>query len=669
MAKTIRTHILRVNGMGAIFSRLFDWKILSGFLLVALARATPAQPVYTTNGSTITLTQFTGSGAFIIPSFVTSIGTGAFSSQGVTSVTIPNSVTNIGNTAFSFCSGLTNVSIGTNVNSIGQETFANCSSLTTVTIPSSVTDLGGSAFAYSGLTSVTIPNTLTNIGPELFLACHGLTNVAIGSGLTSIPIETFFHCTGLINVTIPNNVTNIGYAAFASCTSLTNITLGAGVSSLDSSAFNSCSSLSAINVVTNNPTYSSLGGVLFNPGRTTLIEFPPGGPGSYAVPNSVTSIGASAFSSCLSLTNVTIGTNVTNLQPYAFYNCTGLSSVTIPNSVASIGSNVFAYCSSLTNLTLGAGVSSLDASALNPCPSLSAINVVTSNSTYSSVAGVLFNKGQTTLIEFPQGGPAIYAIPIGVTSVAQYAFANCTKLSRVTVPSSMTSIGLSAFVSSGLTSVTIAAGSIGDFAFEFCTSLTNVTLGNGVSSIGFGSFYQCSGLTSVTIPNSVTTIGDAAFEACTGLTNVTIGYDVTALGLNAFSYCGKLAAAYFMGSAPTAETSVFTGSTNAIAYYLPGTTGWTNWGGNIPVKLWALPHPTILSQGTNFGVRSGGFSFTVSWASNATVVVEACTNLANPSWQPLQTNTLTATATNGYFLFKDSHWTNYTKRFYQLVSP
>jgi hypothetical protein len=147
-------------------------------------------------------------------------------------------------------------------------------------------------------------------------------------------------------------------------------------------------------------------------------------------------------------------------------------------------------------------------------------------------------------------------------------------------------------------------------------------------------------LTSVTIPNSVTNIGYAAFSACVTLTNV-----------------------FFGGSAPALGMQLFGGDTDATVYYLPGTTGWSNTFAGVPTALWTLPHPVILNNG--FGLGANGFGFTVSWATNAAVVVEGCTNLANPVWQALQTNTLTATTNGGFFNFSDPQWTNHPARFYR----
>ena len=82
-----------------------------------------------------------------------------------------------------------------------------------------------------------------------------------------------------------------------------------------------------------------------------------------------------------------------------------------------------------------------------------------------------------------------------------------------------------------------------------------------------------------------------------------------------------------------------------------------------PTALWVLPYPTILEG--SVGVRTEGFGFTISWATNASVVVEACTNLANPTWTPVGTNLLT----DGWSYFSDPHRTNYPVRFYRVRWP
>jgi hypothetical protein len=109
---------------------------------------------------------------------------------------------------------------------------------------------------------------------------------------------------------------------------------------------------------------------------------------------------------------------------------------------------------------------------------------------------------------------------------------------------------------------------------------------------------------------------------------------------------------------------VFSWDFNPTAYYLPGTTGWDTTFYCLATAPWFLPNPLILSS-PDFGVRANGFGFIISWATNTSVVVEACTDLANPIWFPVSRNTLT----DGWSYFSDPQWRNYTRRFYRVRSP
>ena len=151
-----------------------------------------------------------------------------------------------------------------------------------------------------------------------------------------------------------------------------------------------------------------------------------------------------------------------------------------------------------------------------------------------------------------------------MTSIGEEAFYNCSGLTSVTIPNSVTSIGTHAFQScSGLTSVTIGNGvkSIGLGAFYDCSGLTSVTIGNSVESIEGYAFQSCSGLTSVTIPNSVTSIGHCAFYECSGLTSVTIGNRVTSISWSAFHNCSELLDVYcYAEKVPSTDSNAFNGS-------------------------------------------------------------------------------------------------------------
>jgi hypothetical protein len=163
------------------------------------------------------------------------------------------------------------------------------------------------------------------------------------------------------------------------------------------------------------------------------------------------------------------------------------------------------------------------------------------------------------------------------------------------------------------------------------------------------------------IGDSVTSITGWAFIGCQNLSNITIPNSVTNIGSYAFCGCYSLTKAYFSGNAPSGDSTIFSGE-SGTAYYLPGTTGWSSMFGGWPTAPWL---PQIQTHDKGFGVRTNQFGFNINWASDQTVVVEACTNLANPVWNPVTTNTLTS----GTNYFSDPNWTNYPSRFYRISSP
>ena len=234
----------------------------------------------------------------------------------------------------------------------------------------------------------------------------------------------------------------------------------------------------------------------------------------------------------------------------------------------------------------------------------------------------------------------------GVISIGSGAFEACSNLTSITIPGSVTNLGTAAFF--------------------HCTALTNVTIANGATSLGVLTFSECNALTSITIPNTVTSLESGVFNACTALTSITIPNSVTNIAGGAFIFCFNLKGVYFQGNAPTGAAGAgFDLDWNVTIYYLPGTTGWGTTLSGRPTSPWSLPNPLILNYEPTFGVQTNGFGFTISWATNRPVVVEASANLANPTWLPLVTNTLTS----GSSYFSDPQWTNYPARFYRLRWP
>jgi hypothetical protein len=406
-------------------------------------------------------------------------------------------------------------------------------SINTVVVENGVTTIGRiSFFNCSNITSITIPNSVTTIGYGAFWGCSALTAIAIPNSVTTIGDVAFGSCSGLTAITIPNSVTTIGDVAFDSCSGLTAITIPNSVTTIGDNAFNNYSGLTSINVESGNNNYSSENGVLFNKNKDTLICYPGGKTGAYAIPNSVITIGDRAF-----------------------LNCSGLTSIIIPNSVITVGDSAFDNCSGLTS-----------------------INVESGNNNYSSEDGILFDKAKTRLIRYPNGKTDVtYTIPNGVKNVGRFAFESCTILTSITIPNSVITIEGAAFAycttwasltipnsvktigpdafrrCDNLTSIIIpnSVDSIGPHAFHACKSLNSITMPNGITTIEDGVFYNCSALISITIPSGITTIGSQAFGYCTALASVTIPSSVTTIGNGAFGYCTALASVTIPSSVTT----------------------------------------------------------------------------------------------------------------------
>ena len=281
---------------------------------------------------------------------------------------------------------------------------------------------------------------------------------------------------------------------------------------------------------------------------------------SVTIPNSVTNIKSSVFYGCSGLTSVTIGSSVTAIDSQAFLGCSGLTSVTIPNSVTSIGSSAFSDCSGLTNVTIGNSVTSIGSSAFSDCSFLTNVSIPNS---VTSIHENAFSgcTGLTSMV-----------IPNSVTSIGSYAFRNCSGLTSVIIGNSEIHINGSAFYGcSGLTSIVVESGNTKYDSRNNCNAIIEkaknsliagckkTIIPNSVTNIDSQAFLGCSGLTCIMIPNSVTSIGQSAFRGCSGLTNVTIPNSVTSISGSAFSGCSGLTSITIPNSVTSIGNSAFNG--------------------------------------------------------------------------------------------------------------
>ena len=458
------------------------------------------------------------------------------------------------------------VQIGDGATSIGAYAFYDCGSLTSVTIPKGVTSIEESTFEDCiNLTSVTLPEGLTSIGEDAFVSC-GFTNITIPASVTSIGDYAFQSCGNLTGITIPASVTSIGFRAFSGCDSVKTISVAEGnpvyhsdgnclIQTAEKELVVGCQN----SVIPTNGSVTSIGNSAFYSCKTlTSIALPEGltsigeaafglsGLTSIAIPESVTSIGKWAFTTCRSLTSVTIPTNgsVTSIGDYAFCSC-GFTSITIPASVTSIGGAAFSGCTSLTDvyyasteadwgkITIGRNNDPLlNANIHYTGPTPVASGKCGDNLTWALYEdGTLAITGTGAMYDFSGSGSdatpwysywnKIETVQIGdgATSIGAYAFLNVAGNVKFTIPESVTSIG--------------------NYAFDNC-GVSWITIPVSVTSIGKGAFYRCTGLWQITIPEGVTSIGDYAFEYCERLRSITIPASVVSIGRCAFGECSSV---------------------------------------------------------------------------------------------------------------------------------
>jgi hypothetical protein len=508
---------------------------------------------------------------YTVPNTVISIGVNAFQGANkLETITIPVSVTSINIAAFSG-SGLKNAIFNStiNLNDLGFTTGSNktfCGA-TGVTIsvytepilypPSGIYPMNLDLPSPEQLTTFTLVGGTTqtrdivgDISDSSYsgIPKNNIESVSVGTHVTSIGLlgfgGAFQNASGLKTVTFEagSKVTRIGVNAFFNATSLESISLPNTVTNIGENAFGFTTSLQSITVDPNNNAYSSDSyGVLFNNTKTILIKYPVGNTRtSYTVPNTVISIGASAFNTANKLTSVSFaaGSQLTSIGVSAFQTATSLLSITLPNTVTSIGESAFQSTTNLQSINVPASVESIGDYAF---------------------------YGATKLIS------VTFAANSKLTSIGHSVFNTVTSLQSIEVPASVTSIGESAFLNSdNLETVTFATGSkltsIGVSAFSFASKLKTIEIPSTVTTIGASAFQNTTKLLSINVPTLVTSIGDYAFSA-SGITNVIFQSSSNLATLGATIGSGKI----FFRSGPVTISSLdYVAKTPVTNYYYPG---------------------------------------------------------------------------------------------------
>jgi hypothetical protein len=549
--------------------------------------------------------------------------------------TLPASVTSIKGYSFAGCSGLQSIVFPESVNSIGYDAFSHCNNLTDITVnwttmplaissnvfrfvtlsninlhvpagtkalyeaaevwkeftivdPSGTSCPSGTFGDSDALTWMFCDGTLTISGtgaipnyggvgnPPWHTYKGDITSLILLSGVERIGAQAFVDCSNLASVTIPESVTVFGDYAFLSCTSLSSIALPVSVTYIGDGAFALCPNLSEIAVDPGNTAYSSEDGVLFDKNKGTIIQYPAGKTDdSYALPTSVTAIGANAFGSCHSLASVALPASVVSIGNYAFVDCSGLIDLVVNWTTAppAISSAIFG---SLTLSTINLHVPAKTRGIYETAEVWQEFNIVdpfTCDWGIFGAGGALtWELCDETLTISGAGAMPDYnnssnlapwyayrdrvntaIVESGVTSIGNFAFHGCSRLASISIPASVTSVGEGVFSDcSSLTEIAVASNNP-DYSSEagvlynknkativrYPAGKTgdSYTLPASVLSIGNNAFSASRSLASIAIPPSVAAIGPYAFADCSGLTEIMANWTTTppAVGSNVFS--------------------------------------------------------------------------------------------------------------------------------------
>ena len=540
-----------------------------------------------------------------LPDSVTEIGMFAFCEcTGLTEIRLSASLASIGTAAFQTCVKLTEITLPESLRSAGMYTFLNCSALKTVTMPASLEMMGEYAFeGCQALRNVIVPK---DSYAERYCAKKGLSYIYTGSVPEAVPTEAPGGTCGknltwrLDNYTLTisgsGEMDDFDYVetepdAYGSmyflCTTapwfgryFSRVVVENGVTRIGSFAFYSSGTLQSIQLP---DTLKSIGSEALSNTALKRVE----------LPDSVESVGSKAFSGCRSLEQVKLPAGLKVIPLECFYGCVSLREIVLPDTLQSIGGSAFADCEKLREIRLPASVFAIGNNAFSNCTKLegyivekgsyaeeycigkylpySYVDGTKPERTVKTVSGtcgrdltwtledgtltvsgtgemdnymVVTEEGFVTGTTAPWEEMLIDTVIIeeGVTSVGDYAFAYCDEVKQVSLPETLTYLGIEAFTSCSITEVELpdAISMIELNTFLSCRNLQKVKLPAGLRCIPFGMFQRCSALRDITLPESVETVENDAFAGCTSLEELRIPAALTDIREYAFEYSPDL---------------------------------------------------------------------------------------------------------------------------------
>ncbi len=517
------------------------------------------------------------------------IGMDAFEyNRELTSISIPDSVKVIGREAFASCENLVDVTLGSSLERLELGVFWGCQNLESVMLPSSLTYIGGDVFRDTNLKTITIPNGVKTIKDHAFMSCYNLETILVSDNIekfgvdifewcpnlqyneydnakylgntehpylvlmqaTGKDIETceiaygcriicetaFAGCSQMTSVTIPNTVLSIGNDAFNG-SNLKTVSIPSSVVDISDLAFSYCGAIKTFLVDENNPNYSSQDGILYNKTKTEFVAIPGALEGSITIPESITSIGG--FTLLSNLTNVTLPNNLQSIGSQSFTACFGLQYNEYDNATY-LGSDTNPYLvlmrakdKSITSCVVHENCKFIRGGAFAECSALESISIPSGivqicDSAFSECLNLQYNVYDNAKYLGNATNP--YVVLLEATE---------KEISSCIVSENCKIIYDSAFKNCEiLASIAIpnSVVQIGDSAFKECTSLEDIILGDNVAIIGQDAFYHCQNLTAITLPENLKHIESFAF-GWSGLISITIPDSVVSIGIFAFEGC------------------------------------------------------------------------------------------------------------------------------------
>ena len=531
---------------------------------------------------------------------VITIGTSAFEyCTNLQSVTLPSSITTINTDAFYGCSKLGSVNLPEGLTTINKRAFYNCN-LTSLIIPSTLTSTGENVFSgnplktivwkpvncsvysgsyglFSGSTSAitdftfgdqveTVPGSLCNgmskieeivlppsvkaLGTYAFAACTSLKSINLPATQKTLPASIFEGCTALESIELPTTLTTINQDAFYGCTSLAEINLHEGITTINKRAFYNCK----LTTLTVPSTVTSVGENVFSGNPLKSVVWKP-------VNCSVYTGSYAPFNNSMSqLTDFTFGDQVETVPGSLCNGMSKIEEIVLPPSVKALGTYAFAACTSLKSINLPATQKTLPASIFEGCTALESIELPTTLTTINQDAFY----GCTSLAEIN--------LHEGITTINKRAFYNC-KLTTLTVPSTVTSVGENVFSGNPLKSVvwkpvncSVYTGSYAPFNNSM-SQLTDFTFGDQVETVPS---YLCNGMSKVeeiSLPATVTSVGTYAFAACTSLKKLEFPKGIKTLATSVLEGCSALEEVIIPSTVTTINQDAFYNCSNLQAIH------------------------------------------------------------------------------------------------------